>query len=341
MTAREIITARLNHQGTDVTPYTLDVEPQLYARLNDYYGDGWYDRMCRRFMAKYLYVDTVQMRQKDDAYSIDGYGALWDMSKKPWHLAVPPFAEPSFDGVSFPSAEVFVNPILEAKPKAIELYAADTEHFRVIDMGWGIFEHSWRCRGFENALMDMLLDEDFYAELTNKITDIYIEIIKACADIPAEAFHFGDDWGDQRGLIMGAKSWRKYFKPCWARIYAEVHKQGRFVLQHSCGSIAEVYDDLAEIGMNCHESVQPEAAGMRPDEIKAKYGKKMAFWGCLGSQSTLHNGTPAEVKAEILRLRDLFKDDGGYILAPAKPLVDDTPLDRARAVVETFAELNG
>jgi uroporphyrinogen decarboxylase len=206
-------------------------------------------------------------------------------------------------------------------------------------MGWGIFEHTWRMRGFENVLVDMISDEDFYKEVTMLLTENYLAMIRACKDIPADAFMFGDDWGDQRGLIFGPNRWRKFMKPCWEKIYAEVHRQNKKAIHHSCGSIAEIYEDLVEIGLDCHESVQPEAAGMAPELLKEKWGKQISFWGCLGSQGMLNSGTPAEINSEIKRLAKLFREDGGYILAPAKPLVDEMDINKAVAVIETLAEI--
>ncbi|MCL2351443.1 MAG: hypothetical protein FWC55_02805 [Firmicutes bacterium] len=342
MTAREIVKKRLDHEGTDVTPFTIAFEGGLYQRLTEYYKDGdWQAKKLRQFMCGYLNADTMMWRPIDDVYSTDGLGSLWRMDKKPWHLQKPVLPEPTMKGYDFPGPEKFVENTLAHKKEAVARYEADGEHYRCINMGWGIFEHSWIARGFENALTDMALEGDFYAELTSRLTDIYIEMLKACADVPADAYLFGDDWGDQRGVIMGAETWRKFIKPCQARIYAEVHRQGKKALQHSCGSISEIYDDLIEIGMDCHESVQPEAHNMAPEYIKPRWGKKLSFWGCLGSQSVLTHGSCAEIRAEILRLAELFREDGGYILAPAKELFDEMPTEKAVTVVETLAELNG
>ena len=340
MTAREIIQRRLNHEGTAITPYQVHFEEKLYQRLTEHYKDEhWERKRLRQFVTAPLGVDTVQMKELDDVYSRDGYGALWRMDRKPWHLEKNPLDEPDMDLYDFPDSDIFVAPILANKAEAIKKYEADGEHYRIINMGWGIYEHTWRIRGFENALMDMLVDGEFYGELSRRIADIYIDMLRACEDVPADAYLFGDDWGEQRGVIMGPELWRKYLKPCWARVYEEVHRQGKKAIQHSCGSIVDIYDDLAEIGMDCHESVQPEGRGMAPELIKARWGDRISFWGCLGSQGILHFGTPAEISAEIKRLHKLFKDDGGYVLAPAKPLVDEMDLDKALAVIDTLAEL--
>jgi uroporphyrinogen decarboxylase len=341
MTAREIITNRLNFKGTEITPYVLHVESGLYAKLSEYYKDGnWQANRLRCFEQRYLEVDTQQHTDIDGIHTRDVFGAVWQMDKKPWHLKTPPLAEPTLAGYDFPKITDFTDKIFKEKPEAIQKYLADEEHYRVISMGWGVFENTWRLRGFENTLTDVITDEDYYREVCGKITECYVAMVRACADVPADAFLFGDDWGDQRGIIIGPGRWRKFIKPCWAKIYDEVHRQGKKVIQHSCGSVAEIYEDLIEIGCDCHESVQPEAAGMKPDEIKAKYGGRIAFWGCLGSQGILHHGTPPEIREEILRLHRLFKDDGGFVLQPAKPLVDEMDIDCAVAVVETLAELS-
>ena len=105
-----------------------------------------------------------------------------------------------------------------------------------------------------------------------------------------------------------------------------------------CGSLADIIPDAIEIGLDVLESVQPEAAGMNPYGLKKKWGDKLAFWGGLGSQSTIPHGTPEEIRREVSRLRAEMATGGGYVLAPAKPLQPETPTENAAAVVEAFAE---
>ena len=107
-------------------------------------------------------------------------------------------------------------------------------------------------------------------------------------------------------------------------------------MSHSCGSVAEIIPDLIEIGLDVLESVQPEAAGMNPYALKRRWGDRIAFWGCLGSQSTIPRGTPAGIRAEVRRLKKEMGRGGGYILAPAKPLQPETPTANAVAVFEAF-----
>ena len=84
------------------------------------------------------------------------------------------------------------------------------------------------------------------------------------------------------------------------------------------------------------ESLQPEA--MDVYEIKRRYGTNLCLWGGLGTQNVLPFGSPKEVRDEIHKLLKELGRGGGYILAPAKPLMDDVPTENAIAVIEEFAQ---
>ncbi|MBM4082110.1 MAG: hypothetical protein FJ278_20560, partial [Planctomycetes bacterium] len=170
----------------------------------------------------------------------------------------------------------------------------------------------------------------------DRFTTLTLTLVKACADIPADAIMMGDDWGHQRGVMIGPERWRRFFKPRYARIFEAIHAQGKLAIMHCCGSAADIMGDIVEIGLDVLESVQPEAAGMNPYALKKAWGDKITFWGGLGSQSTIPFGTPEENRQEIRRLRREMSKGGGYILAPAKPLRRETPTENAVAIVEEF-----
>ncbi len=139
--------------------------------------------------------------------------------------------------------------------------------------------------------------------------------------------------------MIGPECWRRHLKPRYARIYEAAHAQGKITISHCCGSVADIMPDLIEIGLDVLESVQPEARGMDPYELKKNWGDKIAFWGCLGSQSTIPFGSPAGIRAEVGRLRDRMGEGGGYILAPAKDLQPETPTENAIAALEAFTSV--
>lgn len=335
MTPRDIVMAQIRHEETDQTPYTLPFENSVGQRLDEHYGGtAWRERLTR-FMVTVGAVDTDPKEPIDERYVRDGYGGIWRQDMRPWHLETPPLANPSFDGYDFPTPESFFRP--EQKEAARKICAESGDSFLVGGLGWGLFERSWNLRGFENALMDAIVEPEFYEEMLDRLTDLYLAFVEYTADLPIDGILFGDDWGDQRGVILGPERWRKFLKPRWARIYDAVHAHGKIAMSHSCGSVADIMPDIIEIGLDVLESVQPEAAGMTPYELKRQWGDKITFWGCLGSQSTIPMGTPSTIRDEVVRLKREMSRGGGYILAPAKPLQPETPTENAVALFEALA----
>ena len=294
MTEREILLNSMKHIGNpdNIVPYTVGFDcPVLQEKVNKHYGGSWWSK-TRQFIHMPFSVNTIREEPVRENYARDAFGSIWRTDKLPWHLEQPALPEPTFKGYIFPTVDDFVVPIEKSgmKKDAKEANEKNPHLFRVISMGWGIFEQTWRICGFEETMCNIVAEEDFYAELVEKITDLYVGMVEFCADVEADAILFGDDWGSQQGILMGPEKWRKFIKPAWKKVYARVHEQGKYVMSHSCGSIYDIYPDLIEIGLDMHESVQPEAYGMNPFKLKEKFGDKIGFWGTLGSQSIIPFG---------------------------------------------------
>jgi len=339
MEPRDYVLAQIEHCQTDRVPYCLTVEKEVGEALDVHFGGRRWREKLSPYITRVGAVETDIKEPISDSRARDGYGGIWQTDRRPWHLEKPPLPEASFQGYEFPKPEVFFRP--DWKEKAFKTCQENRDKFLVGSLGWGLFERSWNLRGFENALVDAVTEPDFYAEMLDRLTELYLAFVEYTVDLPIDGILFGDDWGDQRGVILGPDRWRQFIKPRWAKIYKAVHDAGKIAMSHSCGSVAEIMPDIIEIGLDVLESVQPEPAGMNPYELKKRWGDKITFWGGLGSQSTIPFGTPQEIKAEVGKLRREMGKGGGYILAPAKALQPGTPLENAIAVYEAFTEEQG
>ncbi len=340
MKARDVVISQIQHCETPIVPYTFAYEEGVGERLNQYYGGDHWKKRLQTFIQNISVVDTMKKQPTfRQGGEIDPYGSLWRTDRRPFHLERPALSAPSFQGYTWPDPETFFVDEVELKKCRQQARDHCQEQFIIGIIGWGLFETSWGIRGFENVLMDIACEPEFYHDLLDRIADQFLAYIDfTCEQLPEiDAVMFGDDWGDQRGVIVGPDRWREFFKPRYARIYQKVHARKKVVVSHCCGSVADIMPDIIEIGLDVLESVQPEAVGMNPYDLKANWGDRIAFWGCLGSQSTLPFGTPGQVFDEVNRLRCEMAKGGGYILAPAKELQPETPTDNAVALVEALA----
>ena len=336
---RDLVLAQIGHRDTDPVPYTLGFEEEVGVQLDRHYRGSQWRSGIQPYLHSVQVVDPRRHLTTDHpAYERDVYGSLWQVDRRPFHLVEPGLPEPDFTGHDWPEPARFLLDdavVAEAQRSCAE--AAD-RLLTVAYLGWGLFESSWGIRGFENVLMDIAAEPDFYADLLDRLTDQFLAFIDlTCDALPdVDVIMLGDAWGHQHGVMVGPERWRAFFKPRYARIYEAVHRRGKLVFSHCCGSVADIIPDIVDIGLDVLESVQPEAAGMNPYELKRRWGDRITFWGCLGSQSTIQFGTPEQIHREVRRLRREMASGGGYILAPAKGLQPGTPIENAAAVVEAI-----
>jgi uroporphyrinogen decarboxylase len=339
MKPRDIVLEQICHRETRPIPFTLGFEGGVDERLDEHYGGSAWRERIPRYIVAVSTVDADRNTPVDEAHYRDAFGSVWSTAGRPFHLDQPAMRSPSFDGYDFPAAEVFVD--AELGRQALEVCRQHADSFLVAGFGWGLSERTWNLRGFEQVLVDVMTEPDFYDELVDRITDLHLRFVEASARLPVDGIMFSDDWGDQRGVTIGPERWRRHLKPRLARLYQAVHDAGKLTLSHCCGSVAAIMPDIIEIGLDVLESVQPEAAGMDPYQLKRQWGDRITFWGGLGAQSTVPFGTPETIAAEIERLCAEMPRGGGYILSPAKPLQPGTPTANAVAVLEAMLRFTG
>jgi uroporphyrinogen decarboxylase len=251
----------------------------------------------------------------------DVFGVIWDRSvdKDIGVVTNMPLKDPTLAGYHFP------NPLDPQFFAGIpEKIAFRGDRFRVFSIGFSLYERAWTMRGMGNLLMDFVDNPRFVDELLNTIADYNIAQVKKALKYDIDAVHFGDDWGQQHGLQMGPKHWRRFILPVLQRMYAVVHQAGKFISIHSCGDVDELFPDLVGIGLNLFNPFQPEV--MDVYGLIQQYRGRLAFHGGLSTQRTLPYGSRADVRAETLKLLEAGRE-GGYIFAPAHAVEGDVPLE--------------
>ena len=85
------------------------------------------------------------------------------------------------------------------------------------------------------------------------------------------------------------------------------------------------------IGMYILNPVQPECVD--PARLKAEYGDRLSFWGCMGTQTVMPFGTADDVRRTVRELADTVGKGGGLVLAPTHMLEPEVPWENVEAFV--------
>jgi uroporphyrinogen decarboxylase len=83
------------------------------------------------------------------------------------------------------------------------------------------------------------------------------------------------DFGDNRGVMIGEGLWRDLYKPYYYKLLQGWHERTSMKSNlHSCGSIEKILGDLIECGLDIYNPVQISAFNMAPESLKERFGKK-------------------------------------------------------------------
>jgi uroporphyrinogen-III decarboxylase len=144
----------------------------------------------------------------------------------------------------------------------------------------------------------------------------------------------GDDVGQQQGMLISPRHWRRFLKPRLAEIISRVKSINPAVkvAYHTDGCVYAIIPELVEIGLDVLNPVQP--AAMDPARLKRQYGRELCFWGSIDEQHTMPFGDPDQVRHEVEQRLKTVGQDGGLILAPTHHLQLDTPLENFWALLD-------
>jgi len=332
MTRRETVIEALEHRETKPIPYTLDLTSQAADAMRKAgKGEGIESRFGGYITGTYYDGWPVEIPERP-GYFLDDFGVTWNRNGADKDIGV---VEKFI--VGDPETSVYTFPKVDLKRFRADLewiIANREDRFVTASFGFTMFERAWSLMGMENLLMYMIDCPEAVEAFLDRICDFFLELVDIALEYDVDCVHFGDDWGQQRGLIMGPAYWRRFIKPRMARLYARIKAKGKFVSQHSCGDCRDIFPDLVEIGLDMYQTFQPEIYPVA--EMKKSYGDHISFWGGVSTQRCLPYRSPAEVQKEIVQIMKIAGKNGGLVIAPTHAVPQDVPVENILAMLEVF-----
>ncbi len=334
MTNRERVIKSINFEKSDYLPYSITLTSQSREKVVAKYGEEFIDTFDNHVYT----VDLKRpMAEVKPGYVKDEYGVIWNRTGADRDIGMP-------DSYLISDRDDFENykmPVVDDAYKAYirsrcEELMASGDKFKVAGIGFSMYERLWTLMGIEDTLCNMIVEPELVHDILNEVCNINLQIIDIALEYDVDAIYFGDDWGQQKGLIMGPKLWREIIKPYVSKMYDRVKKGGKYIIQHSCGDIREIMDDLYEMGLNVYQTYQPEIYGL--DYAENVMRGKIAIWGGISTQHDLPVKSPEEIKAITREMIARFGENGGIILAPTHDIPQDVPPENIKAMLEVFLE---
>ncbi|MDR1438498.1 MAG: uroporphyrinogen decarboxylase family protein [Clostridiales bacterium] len=333
MTNREAVLETLNFRQSGRVPYNVDLTGQMREKmLADPAGRAAWEKANNHIASRSLGRPSVEVKP---GYFQDEFGVIWNKTGVDRDIGV-------IDGKLIASPADLAAYELPAVDEAgvrrsCEALAADRENFTIADIGFSLFERAWTLCSMEDLLCYMITEPDFVHRLMQRITDYNLKLIDISLEYDIDCSMFGDDWGQQKGLIMGPALWREFVLPYLKQMYGRARsRKGRFVCQHSCGDIHEIFDDLIAAGLNIYQTFQPEIYDIR--KWKPILDGRLTVWGAISTQRDLPGKTPGEIYEIATDTIRAMWHNGGYIAAPTHSVPPDVPVENIIAMLRAFED---
>ena len=194
-----------------------------------------------------------------------------------------------------------------------------------------------RGRGMEQVIMDIEMEDEVGIAIIDHRVNFYYEYsrrVLEAGDGKIDIMCLCEDCGIQNGPMFSQETFNRFFRPRLKKLIDIAHEFGAYTMLHSCGSNRALMPTFIEMGLDIEDSMQPEAEGMDPEEIKNEFGSELTFCGLISTQETLPYGSVEDCRAEALHRIEVVGRDGGYFFCPAHNIQPDTPLENVLAIYE-------
>jgi uroporphyrinogen decarboxylase len=368
MTPRQRVRAALDHTQPDFTPCDYYATPEIHTALLRHFGLGEPRTTAIAMGASTAALEDggvsdqlgVDIRYVSPPYigpplpSFDDGSSMnfWGIRRRPMANEYGQYAEPvetpyaawktveEAERFPWPSPDWFdydAIPALCAKLPDLAISAGGTHvHDFINGVAFG--------RGVEQVLLDIAANDPVYlyiVERRHRFYQAYVERILKAGAGRIDLVACGDDFGSQRGLLISPASFDRLFAEKKKELFDLVHSFGAKVSHHCCGSSRALIPRFIQCGMDALQTIQAQAVGMNPYELKRDFAGRIALHGAVDVQGWLQRATPAEIAAEVNHLMDEVGAGGGFILAPSHHIQPDTPLENVLAVYGTVARRRG
>ena len=365
MTPRQRVLAAIERRQPDRVPIDVGgtsfstIIGQAYERLKAHLGVDGETRYMKRKSRSVLLDEQIALRLHtdtrpllvgspdgwqdiyyDDGSFRDEFGVIWRKAGE-GHYA--PTGNPlreatltDLDAYSWPDP---LNPgRVRGLQESARALKEGTDYAVVLSLPVGFVHLSQYLRGYEQWLLDIILNPAFLQALMDRTLDWWRALAGAVlAEVGpyVDVVAFSDDVAFHDRPMLDLDRYRRLLKPRHREMVDCIKSRSQAkVLYHCCGAVRSLVPELVDIGVDALNPVQVSSADMDTSALKDEFGDYICFWGAVDTQRVLPSGTPEQVRAEVQRRIADLAAGGGYVLAPVHNIQEDVPPENILAMVD-------
>lgn len=347
MTAKERVARTFNFEKTDRVTIGYETNPVANRNLcnalgineTDYLGlmkvlGCDYVGIGAPYIGPKLYPDIEGRVRNQETGAVmrlveNEFGSYWDFCDFPLKSA----DEDTIASYPFPNPDHYD---YESTDKHIDFLINEGFAINVGNPGVGdILNSTGMIMSVEDTLVNIATEDEATLLMIDKRLNSSLEVISRILERNKGKIDFmwlGEDLGTQHTPIISLDLYRRVLRPRHQRFIDLAKSYSLPVMIHTCGSSSWVYEDFIEMGINCVDTLQPEATNMSPKYLKEKFGGRLNFRGCISTAGPLAYGTCEETEMICKETLETLMECRGYHFAPTHQIQDNTPAENIIAM---------
>lgn len=178
-------------------------------------------------------------------------------------------------------------------------------------MATGLFEQSHYLMGFEDTLMNFLMEPDDMHEFLDYLLEYRMTYAKLLVEnLHPDILLHHDDWGSKTSLFMSPDTWREFFKDRYKKFFGYFRENGIIVMHHSDSYCEPIVQDMIDIGIDIWQGVLPTND---IPKLQREFGKKIVFMGGIDSAIDMKDYDETQIREEVRRACRKYAPGGSFI----------------------------
>jgi hypothetical protein len=322
MTPRDRVLRTLNHQSIDRAPRDAWLLPGVEADRADDVAET-----NVRFPGDILHLDTkapAGRRTKGAAnrsgHFTDAWGCAWQLGHR--GAAGPLVESPLADASKVATYEPPTELLDAARFAKIGRTCHGTTQFTLAWSDVRPLDRLNSLRGTEAAVNELNGGSQELCCLLKRLDEHFCRELELWSGTDVDGVVLGDDLGWSGSPRISPKTWRNLFRPLYREYCDILRSHDKFVFFHSGGQIADVLDDLIDVGI---DAIHAQFFQMNFEALAERHRGRVTFWGDFGHKLIEPTTTAEEVRGEVLRARKALDFGAGGVVAqcswgPATPI---------------------
>jgi len=203
----------------------------------------------------------------------------------------------------------------------------------ILLMVYGPHEANWRKHGFEQTLMDMVLDPGLIKDMGQAHIDLVIGTLETGMKygIKPDGILFAEDLGVNTGPMFSPKAYDKVLFPQHRQLGDFLHKHDITYFIHSDGDIRKFIPRLVDAGVQVLQPLEARA-GLDVRLLKKEYGKALSYMGNISVENMV--ASKEKLEDEVRSKLDAAMPGGGYIYHSDHSVPSEIPFENYLYLME-------